>query len=61
MKPHIIERALALAPECTSVTDVKRRLKNEGYTQIEEHLTGRLTRQQIIERLVPNDKKRRIR
>lgn len=61
MKPHIIERALELAPECVSVTDVKRRLKAEGYIQIEEHLAGRLTRQQIIERLLPNDKKRRIR
>ena len=61
MKPHIIERALELAAECTSVADVKRRLKTEGYTQIDEHLTGRLTRQQIMKRLVPIDEKRRIR
>jgi Mn-dependent DtxR family transcriptional regulator len=61
MKPHIIERALELAAECSSVSEVKRRLKAEGYVQIDEHLSGRLTRQQIIARLIPSDKPRRVR
>ena len=61
MKPHIIERALELAPECASVSEVKRRLKVEGYDQIDAHLSGRLTRQQIIARLLPNGKPRRVR
>ena len=61
MKPGIIERALELAPECVSVSDVKRKLKAEGYTQIEEHLAGRMIRTQIVERLRPGDKKRRVR
>jgi hypothetical protein len=60
-RPTIIQRALELAPECVSVSEVKRRLKAEGYIQIDAHLSGRLTRQQIIERLLPSDKQRRVR
>ena len=41
MKAGIIERALELAPECLSVSEVKRKLKAEGYSQIEEHLAQR--------------------
>ena len=57
----IIERALVLAPECDSVAEVRRMLRTEGYTQVDAHLSGRLIRKQIIERLAPSDKKRRIR
>lgn len=61
MKPHIIERALELAAESASVEEVKRKLKAEGYTQIQEHLAGRLTRGQIVQRLMPSDRPRRVR
>jgi hypothetical protein len=61
MTAGIIERALQLAAESASVSEVKRKLKAEGYTQIEEHLGGRLIRSQIVERLPPTDKKRRVR
>ena len=57
----IIVRALELAPECDSVAEVRRMLRTEGYTQVDAHLSGRLIRKQIIERLAPSDKKRRIR
>lgn len=57
----IIERALELAPECGSVAEVMRKLRTEGYSQIDAHLSGRLIRKQIIERLTPSDKKRRVR
>lgn len=59
--PHIIERALQLAPESLSVDEVRRKLKSEGYSQVAEHLTGRLIRSQIVERLQSNGKIRRIR
>ena len=61
MEPGIIERALELAPECATITQVKHKLKAEGYAQIEAHLSGRFIRQQISERLIPTGKKRRIR
>ena len=55
MKASIIERALDLAPKCVSVSEVKRKLQAEGYDQIDAHLSGRLIRQQIIQRLQPSD------
>ena len=59
--PNIIERAFELAPECASVSEVRSKLKTEGYSQIEAHLSGRMIRGQIVQRLLPNDKKRRVR
>jgi hypothetical protein len=60
-KPRIIERALELAAECKTVAEVKRKLKAERYERIDEHLAGRQIRGQITERLLPSDKKRRVR
>lgn len=59
--PGLIERALQLAPQCASVAEVKQKLKDEGYTRIDEHLVGKLTRAQIIERLLPSERPRRVR
>ena len=59
--PSVIERALHLATESESLKEVERKLKREGYEFVEQHLRGRFIRQQINERLIPGDKKRRIR
>ena len=61
MKPNIIERALEMATESKSVVEVKQKLKAEGYDQIDQHLSGKFTRGQIVRQLLPNDKKRRVR
>ena len=61
MKPSIIERALELAAESQSVDEVRRKLKAEQYSQVAEHLSGKLIRSQIVERLQPNGKDRRVR
>jgi hypothetical protein len=61
MKPSIIERALQLAAESRSVDEVRRKLKAEQYSQVAEHLSGKFIRSQIVERLQPNGKDRRIR
>lgn len=37
---NIIERAYQLAPTLESIDDVKRRLSQEGYTQVDAHLGG---------------------
>ena len=60
-RPHIIERALQLAAESLSVDEVRQQLKAEGYSQVSEHLAGKLIRSQIVERLQPNGKNRRVR
>lgn len=61
MEPGIIQRALELALECVSLTEVIRKLKAEGHSQVEAHLSGRVIRSQIVERLLPSDKNRRVR
>lgn len=38
-----VQRAFQLAPECTSVDDVRRKLKQEGYSAVDEHLQGSLS------------------
>ena len=60
MEPGNIQRALELAPECASVTGVIRKLKAEGHVQVDAHLSGKMIRRQIVERLLPSDKKRRV-
>ena len=49
----IIERAFAIAPDYGSIADVKRKLIDEGYLQVNAHLSGRQIRAEIIARLDP--------
>jgi transcriptional/translational regulatory protein YebC/TACO1 len=56
--PGVIERALQVAAESQSLNEVEHKLKQEGYEFVEQHLRGRVIRKQIIERLMPSDKKR---
>ena len=37
---HIIERAFQLAPESTSVDDIRKTLRQEGYSNVDAHLAG---------------------
>jgi hypothetical protein len=41
-QPTTVERAFELARSgsCASVQDIRRRLKSEGYDQVEAHLSG---------------------
>jgi hypothetical protein len=55
----IIERAFEIAPEYGSIADLKRRLIDEGYTQVNAHLSGRQIRAEILGRLNPQLKPRR--
>jgi hypothetical protein len=38
--PTIIERAFQLAPASTSVDDIRRTLRQEGYSNVDAHLAG---------------------
>jgi hypothetical protein len=40
MPTNIIERAYQLAPECTSLEEIRYKLKKERYSSVEEHLQG---------------------
>jgi hypothetical protein len=49
----IIKRAFEIAPECTSIQEVKRRLVREGYLLVSAHLGGRQIRRELKSRLKP--------
>jgi hypothetical protein len=53
MQKRIIERAYELAAECTSVEDVRLRLKQEGYSNVEMHFQGSLLRRALTKLLKP--------
>jgi hypothetical protein len=40
----IVERAFQLASESRSVEEIRNKLRREGYTQVDEHLSGRVLR-----------------
>jgi hypothetical protein len=51
---NIIERAFELAAESGSVSEVKAKLGREGYFNVQAHLTGRVIRRDIEQRLNPD-------
>ena len=60
---NIIERAFALAAESSSLREVRAKLSREGFgvAEVQTNLSGRLTRSQLNELLIPNGTKRRLR
>ena len=48
---NIIERAFELAPDCRSIVEVRDRLRHEGYFHVDAHLSGRLIKSKIKQRL----------
>jgi hypothetical protein len=40
MEIGTVQRAFQLAPECSSIDEIRRRLKREGYAAVDEHLQG---------------------
>ncbi len=47
----IIERAYQLAVECGSVDELQRKLRHEGYFQVEAHLRGPQIRGDLMRQL----------
>lgn len=42
-----VARAFALAPESTSLDELRQKLKREGYSQVDEHLSGAALRSDL--------------
>jgi tRNA G26 N,N-dimethylase Trm1 len=38
--PHITERAFQLAPGSSSIEEIRKVLRQEGYSQVDAHLEG---------------------
>lgn len=51
MEVGLVERAFQLAPSCSSVDEIRLKLKAEGYAGIEAHLQGRSIRDDLTKRL----------
>ena len=50
-RPTLLERAFALAESgaCRSAEDIRRRLKQEQYSGIDEHLAGPAIKRQLLQ------------
>ena len=40
MMPGIVERAFQLAPQCSSIKELRKALAQEGYSEFDLHLEG---------------------
>ena len=49
--PHVIERAFQLAPAVTSVEEIRKALRHEGYSNVDAHLAGASIRADLKKRL----------
>ena len=47
MNRNTLARAFELAPQCSSTTELRRRLQLEGYSDVAEHLSGLGTQRQL--------------
>jgi hypothetical protein len=48
--PHIIERAFQLAPTYSSVDEIRKVLRQEGYSNVDAHLAGASIRADLTKR-----------
>jgi hypothetical protein len=47
---NIIERAFQLAPEATSIDEIRKTLRQEGYSNVDAHLEGPSIKAQLKKR-----------
>jgi len=43
----VLQRAIGLAPECSTMLELKKRLKAEGFDNIDAHIGGLGTKRQL--------------
>ena len=46
--PHIIERAFQLARDASSIEEIRKALRQEGYSNVDAHLMGRKIRSDLV-------------
>lgn len=51
--PNIIERAFQLAPDFSSIDEIRKALRQEGYSNVDAHLTGASIRADLKKRFAP--------
>lgn len=48
---HTVERAFELAPSASSIDDIRKALRQEGYPNVDAHLAGASIRADLKKRL----------
>jgi hypothetical protein len=51
METGTVERAFQLAPECSSLDQIRAKLKREGYSSVTQHLSGSVIRKDLAKLL----------
>ena len=54
MEIGTVERAFQLAPECTSIDELRYKLRKEGHSQVDAHLQGGAIRTELTKLFKPN-------
>jgi hypothetical protein len=49
--PHLVERAFELAPAASSLEEIRKALRHEGYSNVDAHLAGPSIRADLKKRL----------
>ncbi|MEA1072057.1 hypothetical protein [Sphingomonas sp. LY160] len=44
---NLVERAFQIAPDCNTLKELKTRLQNEGYLQVESYFDSKTLRKQV--------------
>jgi hypothetical protein len=47
MAASVVERAFQVAGSCATIDEIRRRLRAEGYAQVDAHLGGRMIRREL--------------
>jgi hypothetical protein len=47
METGTVKRAFQLASECSTLDEIRARLKREGYSNVTEHLSGNVIRKDL--------------
>jgi hypothetical protein len=54
METGLVERAFQLAASCSSIEELRSKLRREGYGSVDEHLQGRSIRDELRKLLKGN-------
>ena len=49
--PHTVERAFQLAPSASSIEEIRKALRQEGYSNVDAHLAGASIKADLKQRL----------
>lgn len=52
---HLVQRAFSLAPTVSSIEEIRKALRQEGYTNVDAHLAGASIKADLRKRFAKQD------